>query len=326
MGGQVLAQRADTSRVFTNNGFIENMDPYLTVELYGNNYFETFRLDQPGQSIILYPNATTKVGIGVNYRFVYVSAGFAPKFLPGNDDNAIRGKTDSWSVNLNLIFKHFLALNNVSRTQGYYLRNTVDFDPMWSQGDPYLQFPGLTHFTANTLIGYSFNPAFSLRHMINQTERQVKSAGTFVPFGLFRYYETYGGGNQSTQNLEWSAGGSYFYTWVIHKSFYASGGALVSGGMLHTQLTTTQQGQDDFTRQNNPIFRWDGRLGLGWNGYRFYAQVYANVAGVEFNQEGSIVHNRDTRYFFYTSVGYRFALPKKFNDQVDQLQGKIPLL
>ena len=308
------------------DGYIENMDRYLTVELFGNNYFETFRIDQPGQRIELYPNATTKVGLGLNYRFAYVSVGMAPRFLPGNGDDSIRGKTTSWSVGFNLIFKHFLALNNVSKTQGYYLRNTQDFNPLWAPGDPYVQFPDLTHFTVNVLAGYSFNPLFSLRHMINQTERQLKSAGTFMPIGVFRYYETYGGNNQSTHNIEWSLGGSYFYTWVIRSSFYLSGGALASAGMVHTQLTTQFPTGDEVTRQDNPLFRWDARMGLGWNGPRFYAQAYANIAGLEFNQAGTVVHNHDTRYFFYTSIGYRIGLSKKFNDSVDRIQEKIPLL
>lgn len=322
----LMGQNPDTSRVYSADGYVEKMDQYLTVEAYANNNFETFQVSQPGQTIELSPNLTTKLGLGINYRFVSGAYSIAPAFIPGNNDNELKGKTKSWTFNFNLIFKHLFLLNSVGKTRGFYLSNTPQLDPSWQEGDPYITAPDLTHFTVNITAGYSFNERFSLRHLINQTERQVKSTGTWMPITTLRYYETYGGNPQMSQNYEWTAGGAAFYTWIPTGYWYVTAGGLVSGGMVHSTLKTPVGNGMDQTYQNNPLFRWEGRAGLGYNGPRFYAQVNAGITGIEFDQEQSVVHNSDTRFLLATSVGWRFQLPQRWNATFDRWTDWIPFL
>ena len=64
-----------------------------------------------------------------------------------------------------------------------------------------------------------------------QTERQLKSAGSFLPTLNFRFYEiddqsapSIGGATQKSNNFDWRVGFGYFYTYEIEEKFYASFG------------------------------------------------------------------------------------------------------
>jgi len=323
------AQLADTARLIIEDGWIERMNNNLYAKLSFNNDYETFRVKTETNDIYLSPNVSTVARIDLNYRFLMVGIGFAPGFLPGNGDDDIKGKTKAINFGLGLIFRHWYNNIKYNRVNGYYLVNTSDYMD-WEKGDPYIQIPDLMYSGISYTTGWRLNSRASLKSLTLQTERQLKSAGSFMPVFNFRYYviddrttPSSGGATQKSNNIEWSFGMGYFYTFVLNEKFYTSLGFTPNLGYIHTQLTTRFPSGDATTNQNNLAFRWEGKGGIGYNGRDFFAGFYAMVSGLTNQQENTTAVNHDTRMFYQLFFGLRIKSPKCLNNSFDKLENML---
>lgn len=329
-GRQVQAQSTDTGRnTIPPDRYIEYMSNYINLKLSHTSDVDELSVITQDNDIYLSPNASSFSNLSFNYRFISFSIKYIPKWLPGNDDNATKGKTKGGGFGLNLNFNKWLQDLSYSKTKGYYLENTGDYDPGWSEGDPYIQFPELEFLNFQGITAYKFNPDFSINAVATQTERQVKSAGSFIPHLLYRYYSINNKeepepnqSGQKSNNFEIVLGAGYYHTFVIKNDFYISLGATPGIGTVFTKLTTRLPAGDVITNQKNAIFRIDGRAGAGYNGRRFFAGVYSKVSASALKQQKTSVINQDTRIVIQGFAGYRFNAPKWMRDKVDQA-GKI---
>jgi hypothetical protein len=254
---------------------------------------------------------------------------FAPDFLAGTADNNSKGKTRFQGIGTDFNFKRSFHQLSYRRTKGYYLDNTADFNPAWRPGQPYFQFPQLQFTQFQLVSGYNSNPAMSLNSLMVQTERQLKSAGAFLPHITMRYYvvddKTALTGNNSSQrsrNFEWTITPSYVYNHVMKNDFYLAGGGGAGIGVLFTRLDTRlptgtiQQRSEDF------VFRWHLRSGIGYNGTRIFSGAYFDMQGANFRQENTTATNREVRIFYSLFAGYRLNAPtqlKRLTDKASRL-------
>jgi len=178
----------DTVQFIREDGWIEGMDNFLGMKLSMSNDIETFKVDTDGLDFDLYPNTTTVGRLNLNYRIFSFSLKYAPSFFPGNGDEDLKGKTSTFGIGVGFYFPHWFHDFSYSRVKGYYLNNSGEIDPDWVDGDPYLQVPDLMVTNFRGLTGYSFNSKFSVKSLTTQTERQLKSAGSFIPIAGYRYY------------------------------------------------------------------------------------------------------------------------------------------
>lgn len=318
-------KRQDTLGVFVQDGWIEKMDKYASYKAAMTNDIEVFTVDTKTNDIELYPNTSSFLRLSFNYAFISLNFKFAPSFFPGNgNDEKEKGETKSISFGADFTFKHWVQSLHYYTGKGYYLNNTKDYEPGWEKGDPYIQFPELRYFCIQGSTGYSFNEKFSVKSLTTQTERQVKNAGTFLPMLAYRYYiinndEELSASVTSTQksnNFEVSLGAGYYYTFVVKRDFYFSIGATPSIGMLFMKLYTRTPGNTEVSRQQDPLFRLDSRVALGYNGVRFFTGVLINATSTAFEQENTQVINSNARMNYQLHVGYRFQAPKKLRDKV----------
>ncbi len=323
------AQLADTTRVIIEDGWIEKMNDNISVKLSLNNEYEKFRVQTETNDIKLSPNINTVSLLSVNYRFLLLSVGFAPEFLPGNKDNDIKGKTKANNIGLGLVFRHWFNYFKYTGVQGFYLENTSDYRN-WEKGDPYIKFPDLVYNGFSYSTGWRINSKASLKSLTMQTERQLKSAGSFVPALNLRYYEIDdqstpqpGGATQKSNNFDWSLGFGYFYTFVFQEKFYASLSFIPNLGYIHTNLTTRYPDGDVQSHQNNFAFRWDAKGGLGYNGRDFFTGLYTSITGLSHKQENTTAVNYDTRVFIQVFVGLRLKSPRFLNNTFDNLENMI---
>jgi hypothetical protein len=305
------------------------MRNYIGLKLSHTSDVDELSVITNDNDIYLSPNASSFSQLFFNYRFISFSVRYIPKWLPGNDDNDIKGKTKGSGFGLNLNFDRWLQELSYSKTKGYYLENTADYDPSWNEGDPYVQFPNLQFLNFQGITAYKFNPNFSVNAVATQTERQIRSAGSFIPQLLYRYYIIDNKedlqGNQSSQksnNFEMVLGVGYYHTFVLKHDFYISLGATPGVGTVFTKLTTRFPDEDIYTNQKNAIFRVDGRAGIGYNGRRFFAGIYSKIAASSVEQQKTSVVNQDTRFVVQGFVGYRLNAPKWMRENVDKV-GKI---
>lgn len=321
------AQATDTARVKIENGWIEKMNNKIAIDVSLNNSYEIFEVKTTTNKYVLHPNAPTNLRLKFGYRFVSFGLQFAPNFIPSNGDEDSKGNTKSFGLRTALIFKHWFLNLSYTKVKGYYLENSKDYPP-WEQGDPYFQIPELNYTGFAIESGYSNNSKFSIRSLTTQAERQLKSAGSFIPVFNFRHYklddQSTGASTQMSSNIEASIGPGYGYTFVINENFYLSLGMLTSIGYLNSKVTTRQSNSKDITKQDDFIFRWDGKSGIGYNGSRFYTGLYANISGTEYKQEFTNAVNHETRVFYHLFVGIRINSPDYLERQMTKIQNKLP--
>jgi hypothetical protein len=323
------AQDVDTAFIL-EDGWIEDMKKWVAPGLAFNNEYEVFEEREENIRAVFRPNINTHLSLNFNYRFLALGIQMAPRFLPGNGDEDIRGETRSFDLRARILTRHLNGEINFNRIKGYYVQNSDEFIS-WSPGDPYLQIPDLVYSGIRLNLLYNFNRKFSYRSLINQTERQLKSAGTFIPSFTFRYY-TLDQANavintDELLNIEASIGPGYIYTFVIGKMFYASLGAFGKVGYLHTRYSTEVAGHTDISSGNNLLLRAEGRAGLGYNGKRIFGGLYYSLSGAESEYRGedstSVNFNRRTRYSIF--VGVRLNEPRFLARLMDKVEAMNPL-
>lgn len=322
------AQLTDTTRHLVEDGWIELMNNNISLKLSLNNDYETFKVHTEDNDIVLFPNVRTLNRLSGNYRFISFNVGFAPSFLPGNGDNDIKGKTKYFHAEAAFMLRHWFNNLSYNRVKGYYLENTRDYQA-WVEGDPYLQFPDLVYNGFSYTTGWRFNPKVSLLSLTTQTERQLKSAGSFLPVLNLRYYSmndkstpSPGGATQKSNNFEWNLGPGYIYTFVIREKFYTSLAFTPGIGFIHTRLTTRFPSGDDVNWQHNFAFRWEGKGGIGYNARDFFTGFYIGISGVSYHQQNTTVMNYDTRIFFQGFIGLRLKAPAGLKNFMDRIENK----
>ena len=307
------------------------MDNYLGVKASMSNATETFNLITPnGPNIELYPNTATYSRFAFNYRFISGGFGIAPAFLPGNGDEDLKGKTKEFALGIELIFRHFFQTMGYSGVRGYYLNNTKDYDPSWKKGDPYIQFPDLKYSGFEGSSGYSFNPRFSLRALSTQTDRQLKSAGSFMILSKYRYYimndksdATPTHTTQRSDNIEINLGVGYNYVFVIRTHFYISLGLTPYIGYLHSHIKTDYYTNIDSGNQNNRILGWNSRLAIGYNGRSFFTGFNLNAGAESYHQQNTPVYNDGAQIKYQIFIGFRFNPFRLMQEQVDFMQKQM---
>jgi Domain of unknown function (DUF4421) len=164
------------------------MDQYLTFRVSMNNDVRGFVI----KNVVRYdikPNDKNLLKFSVNYRWFSFSYSTAPKFIPGNNDDELKGETKTRAYSLNFNFNHWIQGLSYNYVKGYYLNNTSIFVNPWVEGvDPYIQFPDLVYNNFSGRTAYKFNKNFSFNAIGPQTERQLISAGSFVPAIAYNYY------------------------------------------------------------------------------------------------------------------------------------------
>lgn len=327
-------QAQDSLRAAYNpsNQYVETIHDYITLKLAISSDLENFSVYSGDTKFQINPNTATITTLSANYSFVSTSFRFTPKFFPGNSDTDEKGKSKSLGVGLNLNFNHWMQELSYTRTLGYYLDNTADFRPGWQEGDTYIQFPHLLYKNIQGITGYKFNRNFSLNAIATQSERQLKSSGSFIPQFLYRYYltddrtrlENPGQTSQKARNLELLLGAGYFHNFVFRKYFYAALGITPGAGFLFMNLTTRNgNGSTINSRQQDPIFRLDTRVGVGYNGDRIFGGLYATGFVSSYEQNNTNVINGNSRLFFKLFFGYRIPAPAILKENFKALTNKI---
>ena len=321
-----VAQSEDSTRQIVEDGYIEKMYDKINLKLALTNNIETFSV-HANTDIELYPNTSTLARLFFNYRIISFSLSFVPKFMPGNDDDSIRGKTTGGGFGLGLTFNKWSTELNYNKAKGYYLYNTNEHDPSWSPGDPYIQFPQLVSKIFGGMTSYSFNSRFSQTAVTTQTTRQLKSAGTFIPRLMYRYYivdEQSGRPNsQKSNNFQTMLGLSYWHTFVYKGSFYFSIGLTPAAGLVYTKFFTRYSTGTIITKEHGPVYMLDGQSGLGYNGRRFFAGIYARATSITNKQQNTTAINDEVTTAYQAFIGYRFGAPRFLRNSYDAVFRKF---
>ncbi|TZF92778.1 DUF4421 domain-containing protein [Chryseobacterium panacisoli] len=273
-------------------------------------------------------NNKTKTSFSVDYRIISATVSFSPRFLQGNNEDAMKGKSSYTDLSFRFFPGRLIQNVYYKNVNGFYVENMEDLSPGWQEGrDPYIQFPDLRVQTFGGSTSYILNKNFSARSIYTQGEWQYKSSGSWVPFvdyDLTIFRNKIDG--IKSKETQYNIGGNigYFYNWVIGKNVNISPYLAVGIG---GKFSSYRDVQNSGTKENAQYatIRMQGGLHIGYNTDRFLFGGKMNFKSYAYDQKNNqTVENNNLYGLLY--IGYRFAPPKVVKNTYDKIQKKIPVL
>jgi hypothetical protein len=312
--------------------YLVKVDTIISVKLNANTEFEQFVQTVNNVTYDIRPNITLGTKIAFSYRFISFGIGFKPKFIPGNNDNDMQGKTRTLSFGTNIITSHWMQELQFAYIRGFYVHNTGDFFPEWVEGtDPYIQLPENKYAVLRGSTAYKINKNYSVKSISSKTEIQLKSCGSLVPVLAYDYYEMDNkkddqpqSHSQFSSNFDMVASVGYMYTFVIMSKFYVSAALFGGAGFHHTYLLTRIPPDEQKDKYTDPLIRMQERIGIGYNSKKFFSGVELFSSQSSHSETNNIVNVTAMRTSFQVFAGYRFNAPKFLKHETDVVKGFAP--
>ena len=126
---RVLAQEHSNTTAYSIPApvYIAKMDTIISLKLNVNSEYERFTVSVNNDYYDIRPNISISSKISINYRFISFGIGFTPKFIPGNNDNDLKGETKAFSIGANISTNHILQELQAYMSKGfiYITRETI---------------------------------------------------------------------------------------------------------------------------------------------------------------------------------------------------------
>jgi hypothetical protein len=254
------------------------------------------------------PAAEYQIGLSVDYKWFAIGFGFTPKFLLTSDSKDELSNSSSYTASLNFFFSDRWRQEFKYNYYRGFFSDSLDT----SFGNTELHsIEGATYFI--------INPNFSFRAHYAQTERQLKSAGSFIP--ILKYVFSKMRLNQVTNlsntfnrlntdavdvinSLDIIAQIGYMHTFVIKNKWFTTVGLHPGLGYNYSEyvLVDTNSSNDIF---NAFTFALNGEVSIGYNSYRWFFGATGDFKNYNYSNIENDEFNRNTTYgslYF----GYRF--------------------
>ncbi len=252
------------------------------------------------KSIVYKPNSPMGMGLSVAYKSFSLSGGMSFDFMRDKK----RGKTKAIDFQYHYYGRRFIIDLFLQNYKGFY----TDDDKVL------LMYPDI-RLTQYGLYGqYVFNhKKFSYQAAFNQSEQQLKSAGSFQLGGGFYYNRVSSDsslvmyGKNDLNNYQISISGGYAYAWVIKKRY------LISAGMSFGLNFGIENTRDSKKVEVSPSMF--PRISAGYNGKNW-------SLGLSFVMNRMYVaHNDELKMFFdtgYAQIAFikRFDMTPKFLKEI----------
>ncbi|WP_298517242.1 DUF4421 family protein [uncultured Kordia sp.] len=329
------AQTSDAPKtkdtISLENEYFDKLKEKISIRTNFSGDVRSYQIQDSETSLELVPNSEYRLSLTIDYRFLGITLGFSPQFLPGNDDENLKGKTELSNFGLQFYFDKWLQRISYERIKGFYINNTGDFIENWQQGiDPYIQLSGLrtTTYAGNT--AYKFNDNFSLPAINGYIHWQKKSAGSFIPSLDYNYINAelkdIGETDIKSNEINITLKPSYFYTFIYQHHWFLSVEISPGIGINFTKdkeiniLSNTSTSGNS----NGLHYVYDSTLLLGYNSNSLYGGAKYNVKNLS-NFDKSEENFLQTENFFEFFIGYRFDAPKLIKKPFDWVEKKTGL-
>ncbi|RKS18428.1 uncharacterized protein DUF4421 [Flavobacterium endophyticum] len=181
------------------------------------------------------PNNPPNIGLGfsLNNTIVNVSYGQGFNFMREKD----KGKTKAFDLQIHNYGKKFIIDVFIQKYRGFY---TADDD-----GNNIELYPDLKIQQYGAYGQYVFNnKKFSYKAAFNQSEKQLKSAGSFLIGGGVYFTKIESDSSfvhkekNSLRNFQFGVSGGYAYLWAINNKWFASASTTVGINVGSERLNT----------------------------------------------------------------------------------------
>jgi hypothetical protein len=285
------------NRISTRLFFVNTSNSLTINDRNSNQFFE------------LIPNKQDHIGATISFRSISLSYSFTPDFISENKDN-------EHSKLFNLQFRtylgnHWMQSLEMYQEKGFYLKNNIIN----------IYYPSFKSLKIGGATSFIFNRNFSFRAIVSQDEKQIKSAGSFIP-RLMYYYTKINlsddaqGIKNTLHSYDVAIAPAYYYNLVPVKDLLISAGASVGIGLNYSKVNN-----DNLT---SILSELNFRSSISYNFSDLYVGAQYNYLVLDHNTDRSSYINDDITYF-EIFIGYRFKAPKKLVQKTDALNKKIHL-
>ncbi|WP_136482544.1 DUF4421 family protein [Cognatitamlana onchidii] len=295
----------------TLNGHTKKFLNRITGRLFYVNTSNALQLNDRNSDLFfkLTPNKQDRIGASIAFRSIQISYAFAPNFLSNNKDN-----TGSRLFNLNFrnyFGKHWMQTIMLYNEKGFYLSNN-EFNTY---------YPNIKSFKIGGGTSYIINENFSFKAIVGQNEKQLKSAGSFIPRFVYFYSEfnfNFDDPNSASNlySFDIAFAPSYYYNFVPSKNLLISAGASAGIG-INFSNSTTQSLTSLLTELN---FRGS----LTYDIENLYLGTHYSYLVLNHNTDRQ-TYVKDNIPYFEIFVGYRFKAPRKLIYKADIIDDKLGL-
>ena len=305
------------------DGYIEKLNEKVNLKLMFDNDQEEYDFDNGEVQYSIIPNTSLRSTLSFNYRFISFKLGYSPKMFESDIDH--KGKTKIFKMQTDMYFDKWIQTLEYSKVNGFYLSDLSGDIPTYPDVPEFVILPDFKSITYRSVTRYRFNERFSAKAIGNQTEIQRKSTGSFIP-GLAIVYTKLGHKtaiqNLNTFSMILNAG--YFYTYVINKTWFISGGISPGFGAEFNQLKNKTESETKTTNSFNLALNLYSHLGVGYNSTRLYGgfNLFGNATS---RSDNPVIKFDTTRAALNLYIGYHFKAPSIFKKGLDWVEEKSPV-
>lgn len=274
-----------------------------------------------GNKTLNYTSNLPKPLYGMSMSYRWLNFGFTVAIPKLSISNTNFSESNGFSLSLSPTGRSFYMRNFYEEYSGYRLRNPEEVNSPLTQDDINTDFPSLKTHTFYTTLYYGFNhDKFSYRSLVFQSEKQKKSAGSFIVglSGGFKWInspsdrpfvpDSIGEIPKAVVGLEYfniGINGGYAHTFVIKKNMNISLLGVPGLHYLDGKYKYHDNTQEKIATRLG--LNTEVRVQLGYNTKRFFGSLsYSSYVISNWLQESAPVaslHN-----YFKLNIGYHFKI------------------
>lgn len=312
----------------TNTSKYVSYENLIILRLNFDTNIENYILNDKAENIkeVLAINNKIKTSFGIDYQFLSASISFTPSFLPGNNQNDLKGKSSYTDIKFQFFPGRFLQQLRYKNVEGFYLENTQDFIENWQKGkQAYIQFPNYEVKTFGGSTSYFFNKNFSLKSLLFQREWQPFSSGSFAPsldYDLTYFSGVESGVEKKERQINISTNLAYYYNFLVTPKFSLAPYLLAGIGAKNAKYTDKNPSLN--TNNTFITYHFESGIQAEYNVKSFFYGAKMNYNSSIYNDQSSSVNNNN--FYGLLFFGYRFAPPKSVKKTYEKIHKKIPIL
>jgi len=279
-----FAQKKDSAGIFSINDNIEKIKCKIVLRPYysiGQEIISFIDQTKKSKPVIYKAKIPSYIGIGLTYKFFYLCLSTS---LPKSSISIDKyGNTKSTSFNLNFQRRHFGLKLFFYNYKFFYLSNPKNFMNDWTSSR-FPKRPDFKTYTFGIYNNFILSEKFSMNAAFDQSERQTRSAGSFMIMTGNYISHIY---NDSTL-IPFSSKADFQELYEYKKGTYNTiiiapgyGYSFIKGGFNFTpvlfagtgpQLQSNRSTTKRYFRIKLPLFI-SSRYALGYNGEKYFSCV-----------------------------------------------------
>ncbi len=305
--GQVEVKGASENDSLVRKIYFPNK---ITLRAYFISTSNTFNFSDKNQGIdfTLIPNKQNQLGFSAAFRSIIISYSFAPKFLAENRDNQ---NSELQNLNLRTFLGQWMVNFQLYKEKGFF----IDVPEL----DINEYFPNFKTRKTGGTLSYILNKDFSFRAIVSQDEKQLVSAGSFIP-NFFFYYTDYElkseGINEDIYSYDMALAPAYYYNFVPSKNILLS-----AGGSAGLGLNITKSGDESLS---SLLTELNFRASVVYDKNNLYLGAHYSYLILNHNFDRSTYVQDDIPYL-QIFIGYRFKAPRFMVKTGDDVNKKLGL-